>query len=135
MATIDNTVGGGALQNADGRNHYVVHNTVDFSTAGVGVADDVDLINIPANTFVQEVLYDVETEEGSALTADIGENGGDPDGWKATADLNVTGQLVGDGAAAGGKLYTDPTTLNMNNFSGAPGEAVVRVSAICIDVS
>jgi hypothetical protein len=138
MATIDNTKGGNTvLQNADSRNHYVIENVVDFTEVVATTADDVDVLNIPAGTIVRAVVVETLVEEGSALTYDVGEFGGDVDGWVVGADANAAGLTLGAGALSvfPGKLYVNAAVLSLNNLSANPAAASVAVRAVCEDVS
>lgn len=136
MATKDLTVGGnGALQTGDSNKGYtLVTGSIDLTAEGVLAADDVSLINVPAGTLVTHVVATVETVEGGALTADVGDSA-DDNGWIEALDLNVAGATTGAGAYAGGKLYTAADVIALDNLSGLPAAAVVKFTAQMHDAS
>jgi hypothetical protein len=101
--------------------------------------DVVEVIPIPAKTYILAVGVDVTTADGTASTIDIGLTGGDVDGWIDGADANAIGSEVGIGAESGGLLansyQASATTLSMTMLTAPQDASVMRVWALMCDCS
>lgn len=150
-AVRDNSTGTGIPANLP--TTVALSNTIDFSTNNAAQNDVIIALNIPADTFVSEVILEVVTVEGGTLTVDVGDCTAagvavDVDGWLDGFSCNTTTTLVGysrtitvntsTGAVVGpayyaGKLYTSAGYIAVlaNN---AADVAVVKVTAICTPV-
>jgi len=115
MATVSDFLTGPALAsgyNIGGQSHHA-ENVLDFSVTNVSGSDVVQALNIPANALVKSVWVECMTVEGGVATMDIGD-GADADGWDAAVDANsAAGIIEGDGAFAGGKLYSSADTIDI----------------------
>ena len=116
MATIDETVGSTSLPAVDGAKSFTVQNYVDFDATSRDSGDVIQMLSIPAGTFVDVVVAEIETVEGGTLTFDVGD-GADANGWHDAVDGNVLGQTRGTGQYSsttdGGKLYTTADTIDI----------------------
>ncbi len=110
--------------------------------------DTLQVLNIPAKTLVQAVGIDVTTADGTASTVDIGETGGDVDGWINGHDCNAVGSAcstnntlvegtpnVFEPALGNGKYYGSADTIDMLMITAPQDASVMRIWAICIDCS
>ena len=138
MATIDRAVGGTNF--ADGRNGrcFVLTQTYDPATdAAVTSADTLQMLSIPANTWVLAVHADVTTAEGSALTALVGDVA-DPNGWIASLDLNAVAVTFADGAYNNdvmsiiGHHFPAASVISLTTISASITTAVFSLRATCI---
>lgn len=129
MATVDLTKGGNAGYPAHLKGgSYRIKRTLDFNANNEGGAnrsagDVLQLIHVPANSFVRRVAYKVENVEGATFTFDLGD-GADANGYVATANGNALGggcnQLsLTEGAPntvtgySNGKYYSAADTIDM----------------------
>jgi hypothetical protein len=149
MATThDKTVGGTAEQNVTEAGFIFtlrrVYDTAATGDGNVASGDTLQLLNIPADTLVLGVALVVQTVEGGTLTVDVGEVGGDADGWLDGADLNAAATKASmpatlvEGApntitpAFGmGRLYTAADTIDML-FNNAADAVKFELIAICV---
>ena len=140
MPIVDLTKGGvSGLPAVDAGGVFVREYELDCSKRNLASADIAQLISVPANTFVQAVMWQVKTAEGAAATATLGD-GDDVDGFNigrgATIDLNALGGNSSGpiGTSAGytdGKYY--PTADTIDLVAGAALDAVViKVKAIMV---
>lgn len=84
----------------------------DAAKRSLAAADVVELINIPAGTYVTKVFYRVLTGDATQ-TMNVGD-GADPDGYVAAADVATAGNAgVGAGALATGKFYAAADTIDI----------------------
>lgn len=86
----------------------------DASRRNLAAGDTVELINLPARSFVHKVFYQVLTGDATQ-TLNVGD-ATDPDGYVAAADVATAGNTgVGAGTYASGKYYTAaaPITLEV----------------------
>lgn len=84
----------------------------DSSRRALAAADVVELIKIPARSYVAKVFYHVITGDASQ-TLNVGD-GTDPDGYVAAADVATAGNAgVGAGAYASGKFYSAADTIDL----------------------
>jgi hypothetical protein len=125
--------------------------TTERSTAGataLAANDSLAILQIPAKTFVLAVGIDVTTADGTASTVDIGETGGDVDGWINGHDCNAVGSAcstnntlvegtpnVFEPALGNGKYYSAADTIDMLFLTAPQDASVMRVWAVCIDCS
>ena len=86
----------------------------DAARQNLAAGDTVDLINVPAGTFVQKVFAHVLNGDATQ-TLNVGD-ATDRDGYVAAADVATTGtRAMGAGAYATGKFYAtaDKITLEV----------------------
>lgn len=144
MATFNLTKGSSAAHMRTDPPIFKEQVTLDFSKTPYSAADVLELINVPANTFVQAVHYEVETAEGAVLTFTLGD-AADPDGFVAGADGNAVGSGMNTLALtegvpntitgySGGKFYSAADTIDMV-LANAAAAAKVTVTAIMVDLS
>lgn len=89
----------------------VFENIFEGARLNVAQTESVELIKIPANTFVTGVALEVIDAEAT-VAVDIGDT--DPDGWVDGQVLTTAGMFMGAGTyASAGKLYTADTVLEM----------------------
>ncbi len=129
--TIDLTVGGtvGYPYSRAGMCYTLIASN-DFSSTTGAVNDVIQMINIPANSYVQNVEADV-TAMGATLKLDIGD-GTTTNQYHAALDGNSTAKTMPATTVA--KLYTVADTIDVipaNNYTG--GVLVLR--AIVWDMS
>jgi hypothetical protein len=113
----------------------VFRNVVDVGRlpATLEAGDVVEVLQIPANTFVHKVF--VRVVEGETGTLNVGD-GADVDGYVATANVGTTGTVVmGAGAFAAGKFYAAADTIDIEvpaaqTFETLRVEIVAAVVAI-----
>ncbi len=98
---------------------------VDTSATGA-----LELISVPADTFVAWVQLNVLTAEGSSVALIIGD-GDDPNGWMEAGALNTTGLQINAGAfpTANGKVYTTADTID-GTAAGDLDACIFTVSAL-----
>lgn len=90
----------------------VITGVFDAAKRALAAADVAEVLNIPANTFVHKVFYEVLTGDATQ-TLNVGD-GVDPDGYVAAADVATAGNSgVGGGALAGGKFYAAADTIDV----------------------
>ncbi|MCK5433546.1 MAG: hypothetical protein KAJ03_12430 [Gammaproteobacteria bacterium] len=138
MATVDLTTGGstGAASNLSGRifTHY---KELNFATTNRGAADVLQLFDIPINSHVLSVSWEVVTIEDSTATFDLGD-GVDPNGFVAAADAEVlaagasTVTTAYSVAVGGGRFYSAADTIDMV-LSAAMDTGKIRVWAVVLD--
>jgi hypothetical protein len=139
---------GNALNHQDGGKTFVVKRTVDCSANNVAQADVVKLMNVPANTFVKQVIVNVRTAEGGTLTLDVGDHAiandaeVDKDGYhdglngNAQAVVFTRAQLAENTttiAYAEGKFYAAATAYIGALFNNAADAAVIDFIIECVD--
>ena len=123
MPTYDLTKGGATQHMRSDPAMIKANFEIDFSDQAYASADVLQLINIPAETFVHRVKYKVETVEGGTLTFDIGDET-DPNGFIAAANGNALGSganvlALTEGTPnvvtgySNGKYYSAADTLDM----------------------
>lgn len=135
---------------------YVLETTVDFSNpdlvalnsgSGVGQNDVLQLIQIPANTVVMGVFYEITTASSNLDDFDIGD-GDDVDGWHDGVDVTSTGDAYnGVGTVptlveaapptftgyAVGRFYTSADTIDGKVITADNiVDGVITVKALCI---
>jgi hypothetical protein len=108
----------------------VITNVFDAGRRNLAAADVVQLISIPAKTYVLKVMYEVLTEDATQ-TLNIGD-GTDPDGYTVAGDVGTAGNTaVGAGAFATGKYYSTADTIDLEVPVGKALDTLkVRVCAV-----
>ena len=113
------------------------------SLTALGAADSLQVLQIPAKTYVLVAGIDVTTAEGGTLTLDLGD-GDDMDGWldgvdgNAVASYDPTKTLAEAapntivGYSVGGKYYSAADTIDLTMVN-ATDTAVMRVWALCVN--
>ena len=162
MSAYTDTVGfnkGSAATRAAGINKvYLQEVDLDFtkitadrsaaSLTALAASDSLQIMHVPAKTFVMCVGIDVTTADGTASTVDIGETGGDVDGWINGHDCNAVGSAcstnntlvegtpnVFEPALGNGKYYSSADTIDMLFLTAAQDASVMRVWAVMDDCS
>lgn len=161
MVAYTDTVGfnkGSAAHRDNTSKMYISEVTLDFaditakrsaaSLTAFAASDSLQVLHVPAKTFVLAVGIDVTTADGTASTVDIGETGGDVDGWINGHDCNTTGSAcstnntlvegtpnVFEPALGNGKYYATADTIDMLMLTAAQDASVIRVWAVMIDCS
>ena len=113
--------------------------TTERAAAGLTAltsADVLEVIRVPANTYVTSVALNVTTAEGGTLTVDVGD-GDNPDGYLDGVNANATAAyltVAGTDAFEAGKYYTAADTIDivLNNAADA---AVMTLTAVMVDCS
>lgn len=118
MATFSTYLDGSSTTNGNGSNAAgfpavtVFEGVYDASKRALAAADVVELIKLPARSYVVKVFYHVITGDATQ-TLNIGD-GTDPDGYVAAADVATAGNSgVGAGAYAAGKFYAAADTIDL----------------------
>lgn len=125
-------------------NQFLLEGTFDSSVQALAQNEVAELINIPANTFVQKVFYKITTGEGAARNFELGD-ATDTDGYLVSTSAQNAGGWVACGLVlteaapntvtgyTGGKLYTAADTLDLKAVTALGlSEAVIEVKALCI---
>lgn len=132
---------------------FTLFNKWDFSLLGASASDVVQMLVVPAETFVFKVIHIVKTPEGGTSTGTVGD-GDDADGWIASVDNNASAgtALQSNGkftlsegtpntisythayGAQGGKYYADEDTIDIDLSANAVDTAVITVMAFAIEV-
>lgn len=96
----------------------------------LSTSDVVEVINIPANTYVEQVFVKVLAADAGA-SINVGD-GADPDGWGVGVSVAATDVLHDADAAfnASAKFYTADDTIDIT-ATGTLDTARVRVYAVC----
>lgn len=105
----------------------VIQNVFDAATRNLTAADTVEVLNIPANTYVAHVFYKVLTADGSQ-TMSLGDGSG-TSSWISAADVGTEGNAgcsslaltAGSGPGyvesitgySGGKFYSAADTIDI----------------------
>jgi hypothetical protein len=108
----------------------IFENTFDASKRPLVATDVVELIKIPANSFVLKVMYKVITGDATQ-TLNIGD-GSAVAGYVAAADVGTAGNSgVGAGSLATGKFYAAADTIDLEvPATKALDTLVVKVVAV-----
>lgn len=161
MATYTDTIGfnrgtatTGALPNAALHKVGVISVELDFAAittaraaagaTALGAADVIEVLPLPAKSYVLFAGVDVTTAEGGTLTLDLGD-GSDPDGFLDGVDGNAVASYasaltLAEGAPntitgySEGKYYSAADTIDLTTVNAAD-TAVVRVWAVVADCS
>lgn len=128
--TTNMTVGSTALAHSDSTRSFVIANTITFNSTIAPTGGVIQVLNVPADTVVMFVEYDVITTNATSATFDIGDDGS-ATRWKSNADANTEGAVLG---TATPYLYTVANTIDITSDAITAGGSV-RVRAHCVDVS
>jgi len=102
----------------------------------LGAADILEVIKVPAQTLVTNVVLEVTTAEGGTLTLDVGD-GDNPDGYLDGVNGNATAAYIsvaGTDAFEQGKYYTAADTIDVVTVNAADA-AVMKLTAVMVDCS
>lgn len=147
MTTYTTYVDGTTVKSESGHNaagspaRTVIVGTYDAGRRNGAAADVIEVLAIPANTFVEQVHYEVLTGEASQ-TMSVGDGSG-TSSWVAAADVATTGNSGVSSLAlttgtpntvtgySSGKLYTAADTIDILVPSGKAYTTLkVRLSAV-----
>lgn len=150
MTTFNATVGGTTrLQNTN-QNLQLISKVIDLqaeaddlnSGTAFAATDILQVLNIPAKTYVIAAGILPITEEGATLTGDLGD-GDTADGWVDGLNLNATtaaqaqiAEAYGAGTALG-KLYASADTIDLKiaTIGSQTSHAFVgTVWALCVQI-
>jgi uncharacterized Zn-binding protein involved in type VI secretion len=161
MVAYTDTVGfdkGSISHRANTSKMYLSEVTLNFATittdraaaslTALGTGDSLAVLQVPAKTFVVAVGIDVTTADGTASTIDVGETGGDVDGWINGHNANAVGSAcstnntlvegtpnVFEPALGNGKYYSADDTIDMLMLTAPQDASVMRIWAVMIDCS
>ena len=113
--------------------------TTERAAAGLTAltsGDILEVIRVPANTFVTNVALNVTTAEGGTLTVDVGD-GPDFDGYIDGVNANTAAAYIpvaGTAAYEQGKFYTAADTIDVK-INKAADTAVMTLTAVMVDSS
>lgn len=123
---------------------YLKTAIIDTALKNIGAGDTVELINVPANSYVAMVRYEVLTVEGGTMTIDIGD-GTTPAGFVSNLNGNSSGA---EGVSApvaltegtpnvvtgysDGKYYAAADTIDLV-FDNAADAVKLKVQALIFD--
>ena len=119
MATRDKTVSAGISWEAGDRNRTLINPNIAMS--GVQTGDVVQVLYIPAETYVRQFFCRIVTGDGATVTATAGDADG-ANSWDASVNLaaavnTITFSVAGTdaymAAGPGGKLYTVADTIDL----------------------
>jgi len=102
----------------------------------LAATDTLEVIKVPANTLVTNVVLNVTTAEGGTLTIDVGD-GADPDGFIDGVNANTTAAYIpvaGTAAYEQGKYYTAADTIDVTTVNAADA-AVMTLTVVMVDCS
>lgn len=119
----------------------VLTNVFDASRRNLASTDVVELINIPAGTFVEAVIFEIITANAASQTMSVGDGNGTSSWVSAAATDAAAGtKTLGAGAyaiatgtsATNGKFYATADTIDILSDSGKTATTgKFRVSVIC----
>jgi hypothetical protein len=135
MATHSKVTGGTAGHPSTRRKPYWVENTVDLSLFDPVANDIVQVLNVPAETFVINAGIEVLTASASGVTLDLGD-GGDVDRFVDGLDSTSTGHGAQVANASNvGHVYGSADTIDVKVLGATDDASKLRVWAIMCDVS
>ena len=128
MATY--AVTGNAVNISAGPQLFVQESVLDFSTTNLGINEDIDVFQIPANTVVTSVGYEIITASSGAGEIDLG------DSASAVAFIDSADGDAADGASAfaAGKSYDAADTVILKATTAA-FDGKIRVVAVMAPLS
>ena len=129
MATYDNVQGSAVFPDTK-RPLCIFERLLDCDTNNQAAGVIVDMIDIPANTFVLAVFAEIETAEGGTLTFDVGDsNAGD--NYLNGANGNVTAgtRICGDGSTGSAALTASMTAIVSKHYTSADTITLTVVNA------
>ena len=106
------------------------------SLTALANGDVLEVIRIPAQTLVTNVVLEVTTAEGGTLTVDVGD-GDNPDGYLDGVNGNAVASyltVAGTDAFEAGKFYAAADTIDVVTVNAAD-TAVMKLTAIMVDCS
>jgi|TARA_R100001015_G_C4426445_1_gene25177 hypothetical protein len=135
MATHSKVTGGTSGHPSTRRKPYWVENTVDLSLFDPVANDIVQVLNVPAETFVINAGIEVLTASASGVTLDLGD-GGDVDRFVDGLDSTSTGHGAQVANASNvGHVYGSADTIDVKVLGATDNASKLRVWAIMCDVS
>ena len=135
MATHSKVTGGTAGHPSTRRKPYWVENTVDLSLFDPVANDIVQVLNVPAETFVINAGIEVLTASAYGVTLDLGD-GGDVDRFVDGLDSTSTGHGAQVANASNvGHVYGSADTIDVKVLGATDDASKLRVWAIMCDVS
>jgi predicted secreted protein len=129
MATYAVTDNGVAI--ASGAKPYMQEVVLDFSTTNLATGEDIDALQIPANTLVLCVGMELVTASSNAGTLDVGD-GDAADTWVTDLDADGTVGIQETGSAA--KFYLAADTIDVKAIT-ADMDGKVRVFAVMVPMN
>lgn len=161
MVAYTDTVGfskGSASHRDNSSKMYLSEVTLNFVTitadrasaslTALATGDSLQVLHVPAKTFVMCVGVDVTTADGTTSTIDIGETGGDVDGWINGHDADAVGSAAStnntlvegtpnlfEPALGNGKYFGTADTIDLLMLTAPQDASVMRIWAIMIDCS
>ena len=128
MATY--AVTGNAVNISAGPQLFVQEAVLDFSTTNLGINEDIDVFQIPANTVVTSVGYEIITASTGAGEIDLG------DSASAVAFHDSADGDAADGASAfaAGKSYDAADTVILKATTAA-FDGKIRIVAVMAPLS
>ena len=135
MATHSKVTGGTSGHPSTRRKPYWVENTLDLSLFDPVANDIVQILNVPAETFVINAGIEVLTASASGVTLDLGD-GGDVDRFVDGLDSTSTGHGAQVANASNvGHVYGSADTIDVKVLGATDNASKLRVWAIMCDVS
>ena len=139
MATYDVTKGSGTATHGTGRSPYLVENVLDIgkinADAGVGAADVIRMIDVPAESVVIYAGFEVLTAlTGTSPDIDFGITGGDVDEWVDGNDGSA-GYATAAVASPQVVAFASADTLDLLFNTNAATAGVIRSFALMLDTS
>ena len=141
MATISHNGGSGGY-NAMSRVPYILEEIVNYATIvatpiTVGTTDTLQVLKIPAKTFVMSAGYEILTAETTNTTAQLELGDGvDPNRWVAAGVISSAGASAPVATTSAlGAVYHTADTIDLLSSVDDPTNAVIRVWAVCVDYS
>jgi len=121
----DYAVTGNAVNISAGPQLFVQESVLDFSTTNLGINEDIDVFQIPANTVVTSVGYEIITASTGAGEIDLG------DSASAVAFIDSADGDAADGASAfaAGKSYDAADTVILKATTAA-FDGKIRIVAV-----
>jgi predicted secreted protein len=129
MATYSVTDNGIAV--AAGAKPYMQEVVLDFSTTNLGIGEDIDALQVPANTLVLCVGIELVTASSNAGTIDVGD-GTAPDTW--VTDLDADGAVGIQETGAASKFYLAADVIDVKAIT-AIMDGKVRVFAVMVPMN
>lgn len=114
---------------------YLVESVVDFSliTDAQTSTDVIQMIQVPAETWVVQAGIEVTTALSASVTMDFGDDG-DPNRWVAAKD-NTVGFSALTTTNPEGVIFTTANTIDLTSATAEAVVGVIRCWAIMVDMS
>ena len=129
MATYAVTDNGVAV--ATGAKPYLQEVVLDFSTTNLATGEDIDALQIPANTLVLCVGLELVTASSNAGTLDVGD-GTAADTWVTDLDADGAVGIQETGSAA--KFYLAADTIDVKAITAAM-DGKVRLFVVIVPIN